>query len=370
MTGWRDTDAQWLLAAAAAAAQGTRAVRPNPRVGCVLVAPDGTLVASGFHGRVGGPHAEVEALRAAGDRARGSTAYVTLEPCNHTGRTGPCSEALLHAGVTRVVIGQPDPHPLASGGAARLLAAGVAVAWAPPDSPAALACADVAEVFLTGVRKQRAWVQLKLAASADGRTAAADGTSQWLTGEPARHAVHQLRADADAVLVGSGTALADNPRLDVRHLPAYDGPLPLRVVLDRRLRLPPTHHLADTHRQPTRVYTLPDAAHTAASTGLQAQGVQVVALADGPDWLQRVLADLLANGQQQVLCEGGATLATALLRDQLVDRLDLMLGPLLLGQGTPLLGDLGIATLRDALRWRWSDPTRCGDDVWLTARPL
>lgn len=370
MNGWRDADSAWLLQAVAVAAQGTRAVRPNPRVGCVLVAPDGTLVGAGFHARVGGPHAEVEALRVAGERARGATAYVTLEPCNHTGRTGPCTEALLAAGVVRVVIGQPDPHPLASGGAGRLRQAGVPVAFAPQGTPAALAAADVAEVFLIGEQQQRAWLQLKLAATIDGKTAAADGSSRWITGPASRQAVHHLRAEADAVLVGSGTAVADNPRLDARNLPDYAGPLPLRVVLDRRLRLPASHHLCDTSRQPTRVYTLPDQRSQSIHKQLAAQGVQVVALPDGGDWLQRVLADLRTLGCHQVLCEGGATLATALLREQLVDRLDVMLGPLLLGQGAPLLGDLGISSLTHAQRWRWSVPQTCGDDLWLTARPL
>jgi diaminohydroxyphosphoribosylaminopyrimidine deaminase/5-amino-6-(5-phosphoribosylamino)uracil reductase len=276
----------------------------------------------------------------------------------------------LAAGVARVVVGQPDPHPLASGGAGRLTQAGVAVAFAPPGSPAALAAADVAEVFLTGERQQRAWLQLKLAATIDGKTAAADGSSQWITGPASRQAVHQLRAEADAVLVGSGTALADNPRLDVRHLPDYAGPLPLRVVVDRRLRLPTTHLLCDTSSQPTRVYTLPEQLNLRAHKQLEAQGVQVVAVADGRDWLQRVLGHLGATGCHQLLCEGGATLATALLRDRLVDRLDVMLGPILLGQGVPLLGDLGIISLQDAQHWRWSPPQTCGDDLWLTARPL
>lgn len=374
-------DSHWLAVAVAAGKQGDRRVRPNPQVGCALVLPTadgfGQLVASGYHAQVGGPHAEVAALRLAGTAAAGCTAYVTLEPCNHTGRTGPCSEALISAGVTRVVIGWRDPHPAAGGGAERLAAAGLAVTMADPQDPVALACAELADVFLVNQLQHRAYVQLKLAATLDGRTAAADGTSRWITGPAARKQVHLWRQHADAVLIGSGTALADNPKLDLRELGADAGPVPLRVVLDRRLRLQPASHLAQTEHQPTLVYVGdPAVLQTPQAKQLMAQGVvlavvpDTVSVADGDTqaWLQRVLQDLAQRNVHHVLCEGGATLAGALLANHLVDRIDLLLAPLLLGAGRPLLEDMGIRTLPDAQRWRWTATAALGDDVWLTAR--
>ena len=373
-------DRHWLAEAVAAGKQGDRRVRPNPQVGCALVLPsavgNGHLVASGHHAQVGGPHAEVVALRAAGAAAGGCTAYVTLEPCNHTGRTGPCSEALIAAGVSRVVIGWRDPHPTAGGGAERLAAAGLAVTIADPNEPVALACAELADVFLVNHLQHRAYVQLKLAATLDGRTAAADGTSRWITGPTARKQVHLWRQHADAVLIGSGTALADNPRLDLRELARDAGPMPLRVVLDRRLRLQPTSHLAQTEHQPTLVYVgHPAVLQTPQAQQLMAQGVGLVVVpetassagGDKQDWLQRVLQDLAQRNVHHVLCEGGATLAAALLADRLVDRIDLLLAPLLLGAGRPLIDDMGIRTLPDAHRWRWTSAMALGEDVWLTA---
>lgn len=360
------SDGHWMREAVRLAALGGRATRPNPQVGCVLVRDD-VIVATGYHAKCGGPHAEAAALAAAGAQAKGSTAYVTLEPCNHHGRTPPCAQALIDAGVARVVIGHPDPNPLATGGATRLRAAGVVVR----EGVELTACADVAEVFLVGLRTKRAFVQLKLAATLDGFTAARDGSSQWITGEPARIEVHRMRAEADAVLVGSGTALADDPRLDVRHISAVKQPL--RVVLDRRLRLPITSHLADVTSSPTLVFVdEPDVLSSAKAIALTERGVDVacVAAARGTSWLTSVLQALRARGVHHVLCEGGATLAGALLRQGLVDRLDLFQASCLLGAGTPLWPDLGISSLADARKLRWRTPRLVGDDMWITARPL
>src|SRR6476661_2688693 len=207
-----DTSAStWMRRALQLAASGPWP-DPNPRVGCVVVAADGTVVGEGFHHGAGTPHAEVEALRAAGEAARGATAYVTLEPCSHSGRTGPCTEALVAAGVARVVFAQSDPNPDAAGGAERLHAAGVQVSGGVLADEAA----DLNERWGRTVLLGRPLVTWKVATTLDGRSAAADGTSQWVTGEEARADVHGLRATRDAVLVGTGTALVDDPRLTVR----------------------------------------------------------------------------------------------------------------------------------------------------------
>jgi diaminohydroxyphosphoribosylaminopyrimidine deaminase / 5-amino-6-(5-phosphoribosylamino)uracil reductase len=230
-------DSRWMRRALELAERGRWTVSPNPLVGCVLVR-DGEVVGEGWHFRAGGPHAEVAALEAAGELAAGATAYVTLEPCGHAGRTGPCTQALLAAGVSRVVAAIPDPHPEAGGGAAMLRADGVRVDVGVLAEEARRQNA----VFLHGVAAGRPYVTLKLAVSLDGRIAAADGTSRWLTGPQARRHAHALRAEADAVAVGSGTVLADDPLLTVR-LDGYAGPQPLRVVLDRRVRTRPSHRV-------------------------------------------------------------------------------------------------------------------------------
>ncbi len=358
-------DRAWMLRAIALGAQATRAVRPNPPVGCVLVQGE-TVVGEGFHAVVGGPHAESVALAQAGDRARGATAYVTLEPCNHWGRTPPCAQALLQAGVARVVVGVRDPHQLAAGGVDALQAAGVAVTLDVEQQ----AAADLAEVFLTGVRQQRAFVQHKVAVTADGRVAAADGTTRWITGPEARQLVHAMRAQADAVLIGSGTALADDPRLDCRDLPQPPSQLPLRVVLDRRVQLPAHSHLAQTDAQATLLVTDDRERATGRDADLlRAQGVEVLRVAPSATWLADVLRALLQRGVHHVVAEPGPTLATALWRAQLVDRLDLLVAPKLLGSGAPWLQGLDLATLEAARPLRWSSVQQVGADVWLTARP-
>ncbi|MCO4760143.1 MAG: bifunctional diaminohydroxyphosphoribosylaminopyrimidine deaminase/5-amino-6-(5-phosphoribosylamino)uracil reductase RibD [Myxococcales bacterium] len=358
-------DAAWMRMAIAAAHRGGPSVRPNPQVGCVLVA-DGVVVGEGYHARCGGPHAEAEALAAAGNAARGATAYVTLEPCNHHGRTPPCAQALIAAGVRRVVIGVADPNPTASGGCATLRQAGVEVVTGVEST----ACEQAAEIFFVGQRHKRAFVQLKLAATLDGFTAAADGTSQWITSPAARIEVHRMRAHADAVLIGSGTALADNPRLDVRHL--QSDRQPIRVVTDRRLRLPPDSRLADTSALRTLVLIDdPLVGVSPRAEALRARGVEVqcVAPVPGSDWLAAVLAHLHDLGMMAVLVEGGATLAGSLLQAQLVDRLDVFFAPRLLGSGTSLWHELGITTLSDARRLVFDPPKQIGPDIWLTGRP-
>jgi diaminohydroxyphosphoribosylaminopyrimidine deaminase/5-amino-6-(5-phosphoribosylamino)uracil reductase len=316
------------------------ATSPNPAVGAVVLAADGTPVGEGATAPPGGPHAEVVALAQAGERARGGTAVVTLEPCAHTGRTGPCADALLAAGIARVVVAVPEPTELAGGGAARLRAAGVDVELGVEQAEAE---GGALAGWLTGVRERRPFVVWKVAATLDGRVAAADGTSRWITGEAARAAVHRLRAGCDAVVVGSGTALTDDPQLTVRDA---DGRLtdrrPLRVVVDRRDRLPATARVLD------------DAAPT------------YVSGAPGP---RELLAELFDRDVRRVLLEGGPTLAAAFLRAGLVDEAVVHLAPRLLGAGPSLVGDLGISTIADALPLAVVDVTTVGGDVQLRLRP-
>jgi diaminohydroxyphosphoribosylaminopyrimidine deaminase/5-amino-6-(5-phosphoribosylamino)uracil reductase len=313
---------------------------PNPAVGAVILAADGTPVGEGATAPPGGPHAEVTALAQAGKRARGGTAVVTLEPCAHTGRTGPCADALIAAGVARVVVAVPEPTELAVGGAPRLRAAGVDVELGVEQREAedgALAG------WLTGVREHRPFVVWKVAATLDGRVAAADGTSRWITGEQARAAVHRLRATCDAVVVGSGTALTDDPQLTVRDGEGRPtGRQPLRVVVDRRGRLPRTARVLDA-AAPTHVSSAADPAE--------------------------LLAELFDRDVRRVLLEGGPTLAAAFLRARLVDEAVVHLAPTLLGAGPALVGDLGIATMADALSLRIIDLIPMGGDVQLRLRP-
>jgi diaminohydroxyphosphoribosylaminopyrimidine deaminase / 5-amino-6-(5-phosphoribosylamino)uracil reductase len=313
---------------------------PNPPVGAVILAADGAPVGEGATAPPGGPHAEVRALAQAGERARGGTVVVTLEPCAHTGRTGPCADALVAAGVARVVVAVPEPTELAGGGVSRLRAAGVEVVLGVEEAEAEDGALGA---WLTGVREHRPQVVWKVAGTLDGRVAAADGSSRWVTGPEARSAVHRLRATCDAVLVGSGTALADDPQLTVRD--AEGAPAarqPLRVVLDRRGRLPRDARVLD------------DAAPT------------LVSAASGP---RELLAELFRRDVRRVLLEGGPTLAAAFLREGLVDEAVVHLAPKLLGAGAPLVGDLGITGIGDALTLSVVDLTRLGGDVGIRLRP-
>ncbi len=327
-------DERWMRQALALAERGRHTVSPNPLVGCVLVR-DGAVVGEGWHERAGGPHAEIVALRQAGVQARGGTAYVTLEPCAHTGKTGPCVEALLEAKIARVVAATRDPHPFAAGGAEALRAAGVEATMGTLEADAR----RQNEVFLHGVATGRPFVVVKLATSIDGRIAAADGTSQWLTGEAARLRAHALRAEADAVLVGSGTVLADDPQLTVR-LPGYTGPPPLRVVLDRRGRIPADARVLDD---------------------------QAPTLALDEPHPKAVLAALWDRGIRSVLVEGGAQVVGAFAAAGLIDKLVVHVAPLLLGAGglPALVGDR-IRTLAEAPRLCLGAVEQVGADAILT----
>lgn len=347
------------------AAAVRRTTAPNPWVGCVIVR-DGAVVGEGATAPPGGPHAEKVALAAAGDRARGATLYTTLEPCAHHGRTPPCADALVAAGVGRVVVAVEDPDPQVAGrGLAGLRAAGIEV-------ETGVLAAEVGRdlrSYLVHRRHGRAATLVKVATSVDGRTAAADGSSRWITGPEARADVHRLRADVEAVVVGSGTALADRPALTARDVTPAPARQPLRVLLDARGRVPAAGPLFDPGLAATLVLTTAAAPTSAVDAWLAAgAAVQVVAPAGdgtGVD-LRAALAHLGERGVIEALVEPGPTLAAAVLDRSLADRLVVYVAPVLLGTGgRPGAALPGPATLADAARWRLVDVARFGDDVRL-----
>lgn len=312
---------------------------PNPRVGAVVLAPDGSMIGEGYHRGAGSRHAEVDALAAVGARAAGSTVVVTLEPCNHEGRTGPCSEALIAAGVARVVVAQPDLTPQAQGGARRLREAGVEV----EEGVLAELAGRTNPWWTFAQEHQRPFVTWKFAATLDGRSAAADGTSQWITGPQARADVHRLRAECDAIMVGTGTVVADDPHLTVRDgdgRPLPRDRQPRRIVVGSR-DLPATARVFD------------DAAPT------------LVVESHDPGIALEQVYDL---GCQHLWLEGGPTLAAAFVSAGLVDEVVAYIAPALLGNGRHAVGDLGIETIADITRFTLTDVTRVGDDVRLTMK--
>ncbi|MFG3440478.1 bifunctional diaminohydroxyphosphoribosylaminopyrimidine deaminase/5-amino-6-(5-phosphoribosylamino)uracil reductase RibD [Nonomuraea sp. NPDC047897] len=432
VTRARHEDVRHMARAVVLAARGHGTTSPNPVVGCVVLDATGRVAGEGFHAYAGGPHAEVVALRQAGERARGGTAYVTLEPCDHTGRTGPCSEALLDAGIACVVIAVADPNPKAAGGADRLRAHGVVV----ETGVLAIEAERVNAEWLTFARLGRPHVTWKFAATLDGRSAAADGTSQWITSPEARADVHRLRARADAVMAGIGTVLADDPRLTAR--PVQSGQAEeteqtgqaeeteqtgqaeetgqagqaeetgkaeqteearraagagaggakgrrravLRVVVDTEARTPATARVLDGEA-PTLIAVAPDVP----APDVPAPDVPVPALdagvAGSPDVelvrvprhpgggldLHALLGELARRGVVSVFLEGGPTLAGAFLAQGLVDRVVAYVAPALLGSGAAALGDAGVATIAGVHRLAFDDVRLVGPDLRLTARP-
>ncbi|MCW2793034.1 MAG: diaminohydroxyphosphoribosylaminopyrimidine deaminase [Nocardioides sp.] len=299
---------------------------PNPRVGCVLLDDDGAVVAEGHHRGAGSPHAEADALARAGGEARGTTAVVTLEPCNHTGRTGPCAEALVAAGVRRVVYAQPDPNPVARGGGETLRAAGVDVAHGLLADEAR----ELNRVWTFAVERHRPFVTWKFATTLDGRSAAADGTSRWVSSTAARRDTHRLRALCDTMLVGTNTVAVDDPELTVRDDEGQ--PLahqPLRAVMGER-DLDPARRVLDDRAETVRLRTRDP---------------------------HEALAALWSRGRQHVFLEGGPTLAAAFVTAGLVDRIVAYVAPMFLGAGLASVADLGITTIAQALRPTVTDVT-------------
>ncbi len=362
------TELDALRRALALSARALGRTSPNPPVGAVVLDAGGSVVGTGWTSPAGGSHAEVVALAEAGERAAGGSIAVTLEPCRHTGRTGPCTSALLAAGITRVVVGCADPTAEAGGGAVLLRQAGLGV-------ETGVLAQEVErgplEAWLTSRALGRPYVTWKYAATLDGRSAAADGSSCWITGEPARADVHRLRAESDAVLAGVGTVLADDPLLDARPTGAAgvtdDVTQPLRVIVDSTGRTS-RHARALSGPVPAIVALL---ASTAA--GQQPGYPRTLALPAGPDGRVDLAALLQQLAEQygvvSVLLEGGPTLAGAFVAAGLVDRIVGYLAPILLGSGPAALAEAGVGTIGAARRFRLDEVTRLGDDVRLTLRP-
>jgi diaminohydroxyphosphoribosylaminopyrimidine deaminase / 5-amino-6-(5-phosphoribosylamino)uracil reductase len=361
---------------------------PNPRVGCVL-AHDGLIIAEGFHARAGDPHAERNALATAGEHARGATAYVTLEPCSHTGRTGPCADALIEAGVARVVAAMEDPNPQVAGsGLQRLRDAGIQVDTGLQEADARA----LNPGFVLRMSQGRPLIRIKAAASLDGRTAMASGESQWITGPEAREDVQRLRARSSAIVTGIGTVLADRPSYTVRpeqwrHGEYADGPVraPLRVILDPALRTPVDSPVVTADGACLIAHADdPDAAPEERRRALEHAGAELLALpraraASDPAEpgaaaraerrgldLHALIAELTRRECNEVLVECGATLAGAFVREALFDELIVYLAPTLLGADARGLLDLPFDRMDQQIRLQWSDLRRVGDDLRLT----
>lgn len=359
-------DYKYLAHALQLAERGLFTTDPNPRVGCVLVR-DGVIVGEGWHERAGEPHAEVLALRAAGEQARGATAYVTLEPCSHHGRTPPCADALIAAGVTEVVVAMQDPNPqVAGGGLAKLNAAGIQTR----KGVLAVQAEALNPGFISRMRHGRPYVRCKLAMSLDGRTAMASGESKWITGAEARADVQRLRARSSAIMTGIGTVLADDPSLNVRIDDVDAARQPLRVVLDHELRMPPTARMLKLTGK-TLIFAVSEAEPP--REALLAAGAEIVLLEphDGRLLLKDVLKVLAVREINEVLVEAGATLSGALLAAGLIDELLIYMAPHLMGDGARGLFHLpGILAMDQKLALDVQDIRKVGNDWRITAVPL
>ena len=366
-----DFDQRCMLRALELARRGLYTTDPNPRVGCVI-ARHGEIIAEGFHARAGEPHAERHALATAGDRARGATAYVTLEPCSHTGRTGPCADALVAAGVARVVVAMEDPNPQVAGrGLRKLRDVGIRVEVGLQEQDARA----LNPGFIRRMGGQRPYIRIKAAASLDGRTAMASGESQWITGAAAREDVQRLRARSSAIITGIGTVLADRPSYTVRpeqwtraDYGSDWGRPPLRVILDRDLRTPVDVPVVTAEGE---CLIVGGEAHPERQSALQAAGAEVIQLpasGSGID-LQALLAELARRECNEILVECGATLAGAFVQEGLFDELIVYLAPALLGTDARGLLALPLARMADKIPLHWQDVRRVGDDLRLTLTP-
>jgi len=368
-------DTAYMARAIQLARQGLFTTRPNPCVGCVIV-KDHQIIGEGYHHRAGEPHAEVHALSAAGEDARGATVYVTLEPCSHTGRTPPCANALINAGVQQVVVAMTDPNPEVAGqGLARLREAGIDVTEGLLQTQAM----DLNPGFIKRMQQGLPFVRVKLAMSLDGRTAMASGESQWITGEHARADVHRLRAASGAMLTGSGTVRADNPSLTFRvadypqlqqEIPG-DTEQPLRVICDSRLQTPMDARILN---QPGRTLIATLQGNERVTT-LQQVGAEVIQLegssANGKVSLLALLGSLANREINDVMVEAGAGLAGALLSEKLVDEFVIYMAPHLMGGNTRSLVEIpGLETMANRIKVKINDIRAIGDDWKITALPI
>lgn len=353
-------DAAFMRRAIELARGGWGQTAPNPMVGAVVVR-DGKVVGEGYHARFGEPHAEVAALRAAGELARGSTVYVSLEPCAHVGKTPPCADALIAAGVRRVVIAARDPNPVAGGGVERLRAAGVEVVEGVETEAARELNAAFFHAHESPRAHRRPWVTLKLALSIDSAVADSEGGSRWITGPEARAAAHELRAGSDAVAVGIGTVLADDPFLTVRDAPAPRVP-PLRVVFDSRARTPLSSRLVASARDVPTILVVREPAPDAACA-LEKAGVELLQASS----LEAALEELARRDVRSLLVEGGARLAGAFLERALVNRLIIFRGAVLLGSGARgAFAHVPSMSIAGAPRFRVLERRALGDDTMIT----
>jgi diaminohydroxyphosphoribosylaminopyrimidine deaminase/5-amino-6-(5-phosphoribosylamino)uracil reductase len=359
-----EADKKFMLRALALAERGKGAVSPNPMVGAVIV-KNGRVVGEGYHRRAGSDHAEVAALKKAGRKANGATIYVTLEPCCHTGATGPCTETLIAAGIRRVVFSVIDPNPLVNGkGARRLRHAGI-------DVESGLCAAETRklnEIYFGYLRLGRPFVTLKLAQTLDGRIASATGDSRWITSKASRKLAHRLRIGVDAVVVGSGTVRSDNPALTVRHV---KGRNPYRIVLTSSAKIPKDCHLVkdNTDLRTIIASTQHSIDRLSRNSGRPMTFWQVKADRRGHLSLPDSLARAGEFGLRSLLVEGGATLATSFLKEGLVDKIVLFISPRILGRGVEGIGDLGIRKVSDSLRLKDVTVESVGPDIMVTGYP-
>lgn len=345
------------------AAKGLGRTSPNPPVGAILV-KEGRVLAAGHHAAAGAPHAEIMALAQAGEAAQGADLYVTLEPCNHLGRTPPCAEAVVRAGVARVFIGTPDPNPIVSGrGIRHLEAAGIPVSVGLRRQE----CDRLIEGWSQFIRLGKPWIIAKVASTMDGRIATRTGDSQWITSEETRARVHRLRNEVDAVLVGRGTVEADDPRLTARHPGGRD---PLRVILDSDLRVLPTAKVFSSASAARAVVACVGPADPARAAALREVGVEIIECPprEGRVDLEHLLNALAARGVVQILVEGGAEVFSAFLEEGLIDRLLLHYGPLIFGDGPTWATSPVAAKVSDALRLHLEEAQVVGSDLLVDAR--
>ena len=344
------------------AAKGRYTVSPNPMVGAII-AKDGIVIARGYHRRFGGAHAEVEAITSAAGSLTGSTLYVNLEPCNHVGKQPPCAPRIVEAGITRVVIGASDPNPLVNGGGIRLLRErGVEVEVGVLEAT----CRRFNAAFYKHMSLGLPLVTLKIAQTLDGRIAAPNGESKWITGPEARKTTHKMRAANDAIVAGIGTVLSDDPQLNVRD---FRGPSPLRVILDSDLRMPLEARLLNDELVAKTVIATaasPEHEHVARIRDMGAE-VMFVPRHEGGIDLAALCRRLAAKGVASVLVEGGSRLFSGFLRAGLVDRLAVFVAPLLFGGGLPGIQELGVESLLDGKRLQDLRARRIGSDILITA---
>jgi diaminohydroxyphosphoribosylaminopyrimidine deaminase/5-amino-6-(5-phosphoribosylamino)uracil reductase len=358
----RSTDEKFMRRALTLARKGEGSVSPNPLVGAVIVR-EGRIIGEGWHRCCGENHAEINAIRDATETVAGATFYITLEPCSHHGRTPPCTEALIACRPGRVVIGTIDPNPLVSGrGIEALRQSGIETEVGVLDE----ACRESNRVFFKYIRTGLPYITLKFAQTLDGRIAAASGHAHWISSPPSLRFAHRLRAVHDAILVGAGTVLTDNPELTCRLVRGRD---PLRIVVDSGLRLPPDANIFSDGKRTVTVAT-----HRAPAENrrlLEKKGVEILEIGEDPAGrvdLHQLLTVLGKRKISSVLVEGGAAVATAFLKENLVDRLLIVLAPKIVGGGLNAVGDLGIRRMDDALVFSFQRFTRCGADLILDVR--